>query len=281
MPYSAEVSRKNPTCFLFMIDQSGSMSDPCPGFENRSKAEYVADVVNRIFQNLILRCAKAEGVRDYFHIGVLGYGAQVGRALGGELANYPNDLIPISKIAEHPIRVEERMKRSPDGAGGYYEEPFKFPIFLEPVANGSTPMTEAMRQAYYLVDRFCSEHPDSFPPVVLNLTDGEPTDGNPEQDAQSIRELHTNDGQVLLFNLHISSSNAKPIQYPVTDAGLPDDAARMLYRMSSVMPPMFVAAAQERKLPAQEGSRGYVFNADAVAIAQFLDIGTRVDRQMR
>jgi hypothetical protein len=44
---------------------------------------------------------------------------------------------------------------------------------------------------------------------------------------------------------------------------------------------MFVAAAQERKLPAQEGSRGYVFNADAVAIAQFLDIGTRVDRQMR
>ena len=67
----------------------------------------------------------------------------------------------------------------------------------------------------------------------------------------------------------------------MTDAGLPDDAARMLYRMSSVMPPMFVAAAQERKLPAQEGSRGYVFNADAVAIAQFLDIGTRVDRQMR
>ena len=281
MPYSAEVSRRNPTCFLFMIDQSGSMSDPCPGFENRSKAEYVADVVNRIFQNLILRCAKADGIRDYFHIGVLGYGAQVGRALGGELARYRDDLVPISVIANHPIRVEERVRRSPDGAGGYYEEPVKFPIYLEPVANGSTPMTEAMRQTYYIVERFCQEHPDSFPPVVLNLTDGEPTDGNPEQDAQSIRELSTRDGQVLLFNLHISSSNAKPIQYPVSEAGLPDDAARMLYRMSSVMPPMFVAAAQERKLPAREGSRGYVFNADAVAIAQFLDIGTRLDHHLR
>ena len=27
MPYSAEISRSNPTCFLFLIDQSGSMGD--------------------------------------------------------------------------------------------------------------------------------------------------------------------------------------------------------------------------------------------------------------
>ena len=27
MAYSAEISRGNPTCFVFMIDQSGSMSE--------------------------------------------------------------------------------------------------------------------------------------------------------------------------------------------------------------------------------------------------------------
>ena len=27
MPYTAEISRANPTCFLFLIDQSGSMAD--------------------------------------------------------------------------------------------------------------------------------------------------------------------------------------------------------------------------------------------------------------
>jgi len=27
MPYTAQISRLNPTCFLFLIDQSGSMAD--------------------------------------------------------------------------------------------------------------------------------------------------------------------------------------------------------------------------------------------------------------
>ncbi len=32
MAYAAEISRNNPTCFLFLIDQSGSMAEsgsPC------------------------------------------------------------------------------------------------------------------------------------------------------------------------------------------------------------------------------------------------------------
>jgi len=281
MAYEAEISRQNPACFVFLVDQSSSMNDPCPGFENKSKAECLADTINRILQQLILRCSKADGIRDYFWIGALGYGAHVNRALGGAMAQYPKDLIPISFIAEHPIRVEERMRRMPDGAGGYYDEAIKFPVFLEPVARGPTPMTEAMRQTYYILDEFCKTYRHSFPPIVLNLTDGEPTDGDPLLDAQSICGLQTQDGNVLLFNLHISSTYAKPILYPVSEAGLPDDAARLLFRMSSIMPPLFVAAAQERRIPAQKGSRGYVFNADAVSIAQFLDIGTRVDRQLR
>jgi len=27
MPYSAEISRTNPTCFVFVLDHSGSMGD--------------------------------------------------------------------------------------------------------------------------------------------------------------------------------------------------------------------------------------------------------------
>jgi hypothetical protein len=282
MAYEAEISRQNPACFVFLVDQSGSMNDPCPGFENKSKAECLADTINRILQQLILRCSKADGIRDYFLIGALGYGGgHATRALGGAMAQYPQDLIPISFIAEHPIRVEERLRRMPDGAGGYYEEQIKFPVFLEPIARGPTPMTDAMRQTFYILEGFCATYPYSFPPIVLNLTDGESTDGDPLPDAQSICNLNTYDGNVLLFNLHISSTNAKPILYPVSEAGLPDDAARLLFRMSSIMPPLFVAAAQERRIPAKEGSRGYVFNADAVSIAQFLDIGTRVDRQLR
>ena len=43
MPYQAEISRSNPSCFLFLIDQSGSMSDPFAGGEaKRKKADLVA-----------------------------------------------------------------------------------------------------------------------------------------------------------------------------------------------------------------------------------------------
>ena len=67
MPYSAEISRSHPTCFLFLIDQSGSMSDQASNLM-MTKAQFVADALNRVVMNLIARSSKAEGVRDYFEI---------------------------------------------------------------------------------------------------------------------------------------------------------------------------------------------------------------------
>ena len=73
MAYSAEISRANPSCFVFLIDQSGSMADVFGAGEgNQKKADGVADAINRLLQNLVLKCAKEEGIRDFFHIGVIG-----------------------------------------------------------------------------------------------------------------------------------------------------------------------------------------------------------------
>src|SRR6185369_18053159 len=77
MPYSAEISRTRPACVLILVDQSGSMDEPFAGMSEKKKSEGVADAVNRLIQNLVLKCAKADGVRDYFHVGVIGYGAKV------------------------------------------------------------------------------------------------------------------------------------------------------------------------------------------------------------
>src|SRR5580704_9054180 len=112
MPYSAEISRSNPSCFLFLIDQSGSMSDPIGGAAKK-KADVVADAINRLLQTLVLRCAKSEGIRDYFYVGVIGYGARVAPALGGQLSGRP--LVPISDVGKFPLRVEERIKKVDDG----------------------------------------------------------------------------------------------------------------------------------------------------------------------
>jgi hypothetical protein len=77
MPYAAEISRTNPSCLLFLIDQSSSMAEPFGGHPDKPKAEGVADGINRLLQNLALKCAKSDRVRDYFHVGVIGYGGRV------------------------------------------------------------------------------------------------------------------------------------------------------------------------------------------------------------
>ncbi len=64
MSYTAEISRGNPTAFLFLIDQSGSMEDKMSS--GRSKAQQLADVLNRTLANLIIRCTKSEGTRKLF-----------------------------------------------------------------------------------------------------------------------------------------------------------------------------------------------------------------------
>ena len=73
MSSPVEISRTNPTCLVFLIDQSHSMDRTVGGQAGKKKAEGVADALNRLLQNLVLKCAKADGVRDYFHVGVVGY----------------------------------------------------------------------------------------------------------------------------------------------------------------------------------------------------------------
>src|SRR5919109_34676 len=100
MAYQAEISRSNPTCFLFLVDQSGSMADPFAGSSGRSKADELATILNRLLASLVIRCSKDEGVRDYFEVGVLGYG-------GGRVASVlGNGIVPIAQLADAPLRIE-------------------------------------------------------------------------------------------------------------------------------------------------------------------------------
>lgn len=271
MAYSAEISRVSPTAFVFLIDQSTSMYDAVG--DGKRKQDVVADALNRLLYELAVKCAKEEGVRDYFHVAVVGYGATVGSAFSGELAG--RGLTPLSEIADKPARVEARAKKVPDGAGGLVEESVQFPVWLDPVAHGGTPMCRALAHAESLVAGWVEKYPGSFPPIVLNLTDGESTDGDPAPAAAKIRAQATADGAALLFNLHVSSSDAAPVVFPDDDAGLPNAYARALFEMSSLLPDHMRGYAASQGFRVTEATRGFVFNADIASVVQFLDIGTR------
>lgn len=271
--YSAEISRVNPTCFVFLLDQSASMLDSIGGSESQRKCDVVADALNRLLSELTIKCAKEEGVRDYFHVAVVGYGSTVGPALSGQLAG--RELVPLSEVASAPARLETRTKKVPDGAGGLVDVEVKFPIWVDPIANNGTPMSSAFTRAHDIVSNWLISHPECFPPVILNLTDGESTDGDPGIAAESVRQLASTDGNALVFNLHVSDAAATPIVFPDNDLALPNAYAKNLFSISSILPSGMRSYAQQQGLPASEGSRGFVFNADMSSVVQFLDIGTR------
>ena len=289
MPYSAEISRASPAAVVFLLDQSASMQDPFGGAEARgdaapSKARVLADTVNRLIQNLILRCAKEDGVRDYFSVGVVGYGERVQPLLrldeeamegGGTAVAGVAELVPVSALAERPLRVEERLKRVPTGDGTFTEQRAKVPVWFDPTAKNGTPMCQALDFATQVVRQWVDLHPRSFPPIVINVTDGEATDGDPVRFAQSLREYGTADGEALLLNVHLSSSTEPAVELPDTIEGLPDEHARQLFQMSSTLPFSMRAAAEAEGYTVGLDTRGFIFNADPAALIRFLEIGTR------
>jgi hypothetical protein len=273
MPYSAEISRQNPSCFLFLIDQSGSMVEPISGGDNKRKCDSVADAINRLLHNLIIKCARGEGIRNFYEVAVIGYGAQVAPAFSGKLAG--RDIVPISEVAASPARVEERTKEVDDGAGGTVTRKVKFPIWFEPMAKGTTPMGQALSLAHKLLSDWVGIHQNSYPPIVINITDGEATDSGPVAQAEALRSLSTFDGNVLLLNCHISSRPESPIIFPETDGGLPDEFARILFSVSSVLPESLRQLAANENVVLGPETRGFAFNADLTELIRFLDIGTR------
>lgn len=275
MSYQAQISRSNPTAFLFVVDQSGSMSDKMSS--GKSKAEFVADALNRTLMNLVTRCTKAEGVRDYFDVGVLGYGGNgVGNGFSGALGG--SVLNPISAIEQSPLRVEDRKKKMDDGAGGIMETSVKFPVWFEPKASGGTPMREGLTRAAEELVAWCDAHPDSYPPTILHVTDGESTDGDPEEIANHLKQIRTNDGEVLILNIHVSTLGADAIRFPASASGLPDEYAKLLFNMSSQLPEHLIRFAQEKGHTVGIESRGFMFNAEAPEIVDFFDIGTRASQ---
>ena len=200
-------------------------------------------------------------------MGVIGYGGRVAWAWGGKLAG--QKLVPISVVANNPLRIEQRKRG---------EQKFKVPVWFEAVAGGRTPMCQAITEAASALAEFIRTYPNSYPSMVFNITDGKATDGNPELPAFKLRALKTTDGNVLFFNAHLSSKEARPIEYPSSATELPDAEAVRLFKMSSVLPPKWREAARAEKFKVNENTRGFVFNADLNALIRFLDIGTRPNR---
>ena len=91
-----------------------------------------------------------------------------------------------------------------------------------------------------------------------------------------VKSLSSSDGNVLLFNLHISNNpNAQSTAFPDSSASLPDQYARLLFEGASLLTPTMRNVAGEHGFSLSDGAKCFVLNADLVLVIQALDIGTR------
>ncbi|MBF0465252.1 MAG: hypothetical protein HQK94_09245 [Nitrospirae bacterium] len=91
-----------------------------------------------------------------------------------------------------------------------------------------------------------------------------------------LSRVSTNNGNVLFFNIHISSQSAVPLLYPDSDVSLSEQHGKTLFDMSRLLPETLMQAAHKEGYDVKPQTRGFGFNADLVSLIKFVDIGTRV-----
>jgi hypothetical protein len=279
MPYTQEISRERKACFLFLLDQSFSMEEPL-GNSSRRKCDELVTAINAWLQNMAIRATGDVGIKDWMDIGVIGYRTDqesqpiIESALQAPLAS--KTLVSITDIGNNPLRMDSVTQQLPDeDTGEMIEMATEMPVWVDPKAEGGTPMCHALHHTYEIVEKWINDHRQSFPPIVINITDGESQDGDPVPYAEAIQSLSTDDGNVLLFNCHLSLTAADTFMFPASGEVLPDALARVLFKMSSPLPESICQRAIAEGYDLQTGARGMSYNANMVELIKFLDMGTR------
>ncbi len=274
MTYSRRIDRHHPALIILLVDQSDSMGEQVAG-GGTSKAQAVAEHINTLLYELVLRCVKTphEPPRAYFYVSVLGYSTtESGESIIESALTVAgaDGVASTTDLAAKPLRI--RSHTEPTGGT------INAPVWVEPVGRGGTPMCAALNQAGRLAAGWIARHPAAFPPVVVNVSDGEATDGDPAVWASRLRGLSTSDGSALLFNLSLSADATHASLFPSDAGGLPNRYAAKLFHMSSVLPTSMIDIARAQGIPVRSDARGFAFNADIKALALFLNVGTAIGR---
>jgi uncharacterized protein YegL len=263
--YTKRISRRTPAAFVLLVDQSGSMAEAWQ--EGISKAEQVATIVNSALKNLVLQATSNQVVYDYADVAIIGY--------GGVGSDGVRSLLPGTSI-DSPFSKLSEIARQPtvtvlEPIGGPRTQVL---TWFTPTAGGGTPMNRAFTVVRNALDGWVSTHQESFPPIVINITDGESTDSDPSSVVRDITGLETIDGNVLVFTAFIGTGGGKQELYPsALPAGMSTGANNM-FEISSVVPEPLRSSAEGLGILVKPTGRGFLFNAKRDEVSGLVNFGT-------
>ena len=279
--YTAQITRNTPTAFIFLIDQSVSMQKYTTLYgEEMPMAEAVARIVNHQLNELVLRCVKGSETRDYYDIAIIGYGENAYSGWKGELEG--RDFVKPSELKEHPYKKITTKKETRTRKGVKVVEVEEVQWIEAEATQGWTRVHHAFEKAKGLLDEWMEKHHDKdcYPPTIINITDGEFNGATKEyvlQQANELKSMFTNDGNVILFNIHISANKAVCVTCPASkDEVSFSSLATTMYEMSSLLPMRYsdrIADLRKDGTP-NNRYRAMSINADMSTLIQLMDIGT-------
>ncbi|MDR1671072.1 MAG: VWA domain-containing protein [Alistipes sp.] len=205
-----------------------------------TKARAVSLVVNTFIDELMFRARREGGVRDYYDLAVVGYSGDGVRSL----ISPDGEFTTPSRLAASGVRREKFARERLLPSGRSVVAVTEHSRWICEKAAGITPMCGALREGLSLVEWWCraERNAGAYPPTVINITDGETSDGNDEtirSIAQKIRDTGTSDGHTLFMNIHLARRDepTDAVLFPSSPQQLPDHRyARLLWDVSSTMP---------------------------------------------
>lgn len=281
IPYTAQITRNTPTAFIFLVDHSVSMEQITTLYgEQMTMAEAAARIVNNQINELVLRCVKMGDTRHYYDIAVVGYGEKAYSGWQGELEG--RKFVSPEELKTHPYTKITTRKEIRTRKGVQVKEVEQVQWVSARHDGHWTHYHEAFDYARDLLADWMIEHheKDCYPPTIIHITDGVFNHASKEKvmhEANELKSMFTNDGNVILFNIHFTSNlDAEPVACPITKDELGGDAyAEALFDMSSLLPERYnvdIARCLNDDRKGRHVAMG--MNADATTLIKLMDIGT-------
>tara|TARA_B110000438_G_scaffold300592_2_gene353355 strand:+ start:379 stop:1251 length:873 start_codon:yes stop_codon:yes gene_type:complete len=252
--------------------------------EDYSVAHTAKHITDKCLFEIMRTCVSGNEIRPYVDLAIIGYGTSIRSAT----PKIPMEQLPFS-VTELQKSYIAKNEIDDSNIGDFSKPRYEW---VEEMSSGTTSMLAALQKAKEITEKWISNHRNSFPPMILNITDGMATDDLVLLDrfqhgtlgdmstldlvttVKEIQKLATTDGNVLLCNAHVSPDEMSQITYPTNTQNIENPLAELMFEMSSVIPSTLLETGKEMGLPIQSGSRLFLYNAEVTSLLNFLRFGT-------